>query len=927
MRFESLSMYMACALCVCAVAFADSRDVVTQHNDNMRTGHYAAETLLTPALVKSGKFNRLPDLLLQDCDDQIYAQPLYLHGLAVPRKGVLNVLFVATQQNKVYAFDADNGGAPLWVISLGTPAPVDELNPDGFDVIYPIVGITSTPVIDRARGRLYVVSMSKDVTGPGRIYQHTLYSIDIASGAISSRRVIQGSATGNGDGSNNGTLSFDAVKHRSRAGLLLQNNTVYVAFGGAFEKFPYHGWVFSFNADTLAPVGTYAANVNGTGGGIWQSGNGLAGDGSAVYASTGNGVNQDTDSFTSQDPRGSSVVKFAANLAPMDWFTPFNQQCLDTCDLDLATGGPVLIPGLQRLIAGGKEGRLYVLDSTSLGHGPVANDTQIRQSFKATEDQYSPATARRRCENFTCNGDTWHAEVGKYPHMHGSPVVWTQTPGSRYRIYVQGEKDRLKAFQYDQQAFRDGASNPLKVFPAPERGAPIDQSSEIAPEDTMPGGILALSSNGQQAGSVILWVSIPKGGDGASTPGGKGWDAEDGHNLVTGVLRAYDAADLKTKLWEQELGPSRYVKFVAPTIAEGKVYLAGIGRVAVFGTSSRRGSFGDAFVSVFHDQQHFVYRDNAGSIRDSFYVRSDKWHCQEINTDGHPASGNLFVSVFDSADQQHFVYTDASGNIWDSYYARGQDNPWRYQQIGTSGHTPVGGIFVSSFFDQQHFVFRDGAGSIWDSFYSQHDSDWHFQQINTGGHPAAGNLFVSVFDNANQQHFVYTDSLGNIWDEYFARNDETWHFQQIATHGHTPVGGIFVSAFFDQQHFVFRDGAGLIWDSFYSQHDSDWHFQQINTNGHPAAGNLFVSVFDAANQQHFVYTDSVGNIWDEYFARNDDTWHFQQIATHAHTPVGGIFVSAFFDQQHFVFRDSAGFIWDSFYSQFDSLWHFQVING
>ncbi len=918
MRFESLSKYLACAIFAYASAIADERDVVTQHNDNMRTGHYAAETLLTPSLVKSGKFNRLPDLLLQDCDDQIYAQPLYVHGLALPKQGVRNVLFAATQNNKVYAFDADNGGAPLWVTSLGAPVAVDELNPGGYDVIYPVVGITSTPVIDRARGKLYVVSMSKDVTGPGRIYEHTLYAIDIASGSVSSRQAIQGSVTGNGDGASSGTLSFDAVKHRSRAGLLLQNNTVYVAFGGAFESFPYHGWIFSFNADTLAPVGTYATNADGTGGGIWQSGNGVAGDGSTVYAATGNGVNETNDSFTSRDTRGSSVVKLAANLVEMDWFTPFNQQCLDTCDLDLATGGPVLLPGLQRLIIGGKEGRLYLLNSTSLGHGPVANDSQILQSFKATEDQYNPGTARRRCESFTCNGDSWNGEVGKYPHMHGAPVVWTQVPGSRYRIYVQGEKDRLKAFQYDQQAFRDGASNPLKVFPAPENGSPVDLSNEIAPKDTMPGGILALSSNAQQAGSVILWVSIPQGGDGG--------DAEDGHNLVTGVLRAYDASNLKTKLWEQTLGPSRYVKFVPPTIADGKVYLAGIGRVAVFGTSSPRGNFGGPFISVFHDQQHFVYRDNAGAIRDTFYVRSDKWHCQMINTDSHSAPANLFVSVFGSADQQHFVYTDAASNIWDAYYAR-SDNTWHYQQIGASGHKPVGGVFVSAFFDQQHFVFRDSAGSIWDSFYSQHDSQWHFQQINTGGHPAAGNLFVSVFDSASQQHFVYTDGPGNIWDAYYARNDNSWHYQQIATQGHKPVGGVFVSAFFDQQHFVFRDGAGSIWDSFYSQHDNQWHFQQINTNGHPAAGNLFVSVFDSASQQHFVYTDSPGNIWDAYYARNDNTWHYQQIATHAHTPVGGIYVSAFFDQQHFVFRDSAGFIWDSFYSQSDSMWHFQEING
>jgi outer membrane protein assembly factor BamB len=233
---------------------------------------------------------------------------------------------------------------------------------------------------------------------------------------------------------------------------------------------------------------------------------------------------------------------------------------------------------------------------------------------------------------------------------------------------------------------------------------------------------------------------------------------------------------------------------------------------------------------VFHDQQHFVFPDKHGAIWHPLYVRDqNEWRFHEIKTNGHPAAGSIFVSVFDSADQQHFVYTDSAGNVWDSSYRRGDDS-WHFHQIDTDGHTPVGPIFVSAFFDQQHFVFRDGAGNIWDSFYEQAHDKWRFNQINTidavgNGHPATSDIFVSVF--GDQQHFVYTDSARNVWDSFYRRG-HGWDFLQIDTHGHTPVGGIFVSAFFDQHHFVYRDGTGLIWDSFYADADHKWHFQQIN---------------------------------------------------------------------------------------------------
>jgi hypothetical protein len=331
-------------------------------------------------------------------------------------------------------------------------------------------------------------------------------------------------------------------------------------------------------------------------------------------------------------------------------------------------------------------------------------------------------------------------------------------------------------------------------------------------------------------------------------------------------------------------------------------------------------------VSVFHDQQHFVFCNKDGGVWDSYYARANNsWNLQQVNYLGIGASVGPAVSVFGDADQQHFAYLDGAGNIRDAYFWRG-NNEWHFQQITPNGHTLKGRLFVQDFHDQQHFVWKDGAGAIWDSYYAQADHNWHFQSINTGGHPAAGDVFVSVFDSAGQQHFAYPDSAGNIWDSYYWKGGNRWTFQQIDTRGHRAIGRIFVSAFHDQQHFVWRDPAGAIWDSYFSQSDNQWHFQQINTGGHPAAGDIVVSVFDSADQQHFAYPDSAGNIWDSYFSRGGNRWTFQQINTHGHAPSGGIAVSAFFDQQHFAWKDSEGFLWDSFFSQPDNKWHFQGVN-
>jgi len=589
---------------------ADDKDVLTQHNDNLRTGHYTAETVINPSTIKNS-FGLQFDLNLHDTSDQIYAQPLYVYGLSVPFVGTRNVLFVATENNWLYAFDADRGGTVWPPVQLGQPVLAEDIgnansNSNNNYVLYPAVGITSTPVIDRSRNRIFVVSTSKTSSPGCSGISHTIYAVNISTGVVTNQRTITipGSVTikGTGGGSSNGVLPFAPCHHINRAGLLLQGDTVYVAFAGAFEEYEYHGWVFGFNADTLTPTGRpYVVNPNGDGGGIWQSGNGLAGDGIAIYAATGNGGNGQATDNTQRfmgpaDPRGSSVVKLSSDLQELHWFTPHNQQCLDSCNLDLSSAGPVLLPGLQLLIAGGKEGRIYLLDTGNLGHGPLLDDTMIKQCFRATvmqdyviaaqklnlknqvlcENNLQQATSQNHYANGPCTPGDKADKTQVFGQIHGSPVIWTQDSGSHYRIYVHGKWDILKSFEYSNGLFVDKAGQPLSCKTPDRIATPVDQSSDPSPLYTGPGGALSLSSNNQRPGSVILWESVPMDNTNAN-------DAEVGQTKHTGLLRAYDASNLQNRLWEQRLDVNGYAKFVPPTVANGRVYMAESGKVRVFG--------------------------------------------------------------------------------------------------------------------------------------------------------------------------------------------------------------------------------------------------------------------------------------------------------------------------------------------------------
>ncbi len=333
-------------------AVVSSVSVLTQHNDLNRSGTNLQETVLTTTNVAGGTFGKL---FARAVDGQIYAQPLYVGGGI----GTHNVVYVATEHNSVYAFDADDPAAtsPLWHVSLGTPVPSTDMT--GCVDLTPEVGITGTPVIDPVSKTLYVVAKTK-VSGA---YSQALHALDIATGTErpGSPVTLQGTVAGTGGGSVSGQIAFDPFRQHNRAGLTLVNGVVHIAFASHCDVGAYHGWILSYDASTLARVSQYATTPNGTLGGIWMAGQGLAADSDgSLYFLSGNGTS-DTTNGTNLGMAAVKVTPGAGGqLGTASWFIPWNQSSLNSGDLDLGSGGALLVPSRDASLGRWRQGRRSV---------------------------------------------------------------------------------------------------------------------------------------------------------------------------------------------------------------------------------------------------------------------------------------------------------------------------------------------------------------------------------------------------------------------------------------------------------------------------------------------------------------------------------------------------------------------------------------
>ncbi|HEU5376190.1 MAG TPA: hypothetical protein VFV38_12165 [Ktedonobacteraceae bacterium] len=450
--------------------------VLTYKYDNQRTGANANETILTPDNVKEQSFGQL---ISYPADGQIYAQPLYVPNVKVGN-ATRNLVFVVTQRDSAYAFDADSTdgqAAPVWHTSFLNEGAVPVTSQaKKCPNVEPDMGVTSTPVIDRATNTLFLVSYAMQNSA----FIYKIHALDLATGQEKTGSPVLLARTG-----------FNSNTERQRAGLLLVKGRIYIAFASFCDHGPYHGWLLSYSYDSSGFHARNAYNATPTGkdGGIWSGGSGIAADEEGnIYAMTGNGT---FDLNTGGPDAGDSFLKLTPNLVLIDYFTPFNQTCLNAKDLDLGSGGPLLAPE-NWLISGGKEGRLYVIDIRHMGHfhnvpNPCAQQAALNLDPIAQELAPNKASA-----------------------VFSTPVYWHGSRGDF--VFVAGIHDHTRAYSFSQGKL----------------AGPISLTPETF---TYSGGNPVVSSNGTTPGTGILWTIV-----------------------APGYLRAYDATNLNHELYSDQFG-------------------------------------------------------------------------------------------------------------------------------------------------------------------------------------------------------------------------------------------------------------------------------------------------------------------------------------------------------------------------------------
>ncbi|MBS1532347.1 MAG: hypothetical protein JSU01_18745 [Bacteroidetes bacterium] len=507
--------------------------MLTQHFDNTRAGLNYKETELTTSNVNTATFGRLFTLSV---DDQVYAQPLVVGNVSIS-SGTHNVVFIATVNNTVYAFDADNGKA-YWHVNYTVngmrPPAATDMN-SGWCTPYQDftknMGIVGTPVIDSTAQTMYFVARSTD----GSHFVQNLHAVSIVDGSERAGSPVQLSASmpGTGDGAVNGTVSFDPMRNNQRQPLLLLNGTVYISFSSHCDWNPYHGWILGYDEATLQQKIVYNDTPTGEGGGIWESGmgivadpqgnlyvvsgNGTVGEG-GHFASTGNGTDEQSPNPNPADPtnRSESAIKLTpsgSTLAVTDFFTPTNYLDLNNNDLDYGVMGSFLVPNSNYYVTGCKDGNIYLLNTANMG-GYSGTANQVVQTVPL--------------------GISLHCQPAYY-----------QGASSGY-IYIWSENDKLRQFPFNNGNMSANAT-----------------VANIAGISGGTGANLSVSANGTKSGTGILWAVAPLGN-------------ADG-TLAPGVLYALDATDVTKVLWSSLQGignaPGYFAKFAAPTVVDGHVYL------------------------------------------------------------------------------------------------------------------------------------------------------------------------------------------------------------------------------------------------------------------------------------------------------------------------------------------------------------------
>ncbi len=505
---------------------AAQTNVLTYHNDVARTGQNLGETTLTPSNVNSATFGKLFQVTL---DGVVDAQPLYVAGVAIANQGTHNVLVVATENDSLYALDADSG-AQLWKVALLRPGETAS-DDRGCGQVTPTIGITSTPVIylkpGTTEGAIFAVAMSKDSSGN---YHQRLQKINLATGTRLAFGVeVTGTYPGTGENSSGGNVIFDPAQYKERSGLLFLDGVVYLGWASHCDDNPYTGWIMGYNATTLAQTSVLNVTPNGAEGAIWGAGGGFAADSSGdIYFLDANGTFDNTlnaQGFPTNGDYGNAFIKLSTAsgaLSVADYFTMDNTTNESNGDVDLGSGGALVLPDITDskgkvhylAIGAGKDSNIYLVNRYNMGKFNSQDDNAIYQELDGA--------------------------------LPGG--IWSMPAYYYGRVYFGAVGGPIREFQFSNARL---PSTPTSMTPT---------------SYPYPGATPSISANGSTDG--ILWA------------------VESNSNAV---LHAYRANNLATELYNTNQatgGRDNFGggnKYMVPTIANGKVYVGTPNGVAAFG--------------------------------------------------------------------------------------------------------------------------------------------------------------------------------------------------------------------------------------------------------------------------------------------------------------------------------------------------------
>ena len=662
--------------------------VWTYHNNNLRTGLNTNETILNLTNVTSTRFGKL---LTYPVDGCVYAQPLYMPNLNLQGQGTHNVIFIATENATIYAFDADSAGASgglLWKTNLGVAAVTTtatytnknfgtRYNGNAYTDIIPQVGSTGTPVIDTNYGTLYVDVFTGIVGGGVTNYFHYLHALNITNGkeANFSPVLVTASVAGNGVDSVGGRVTFNARQENQRCALTLSGGIVYVSYAGYADTDPYHGWIIGFSTTNLAQLTNYVFNttpnattatfgVNAAEGGIWMGGGGLCVDNSSnIFFMVGNGSFSATNNSGNTD-FGDSFIKLTTTngLAVADYFTPWNQAGLQSADSDLGSGGLMLLPDqtgtyLHEMLGAGKQGQIYVVN---------------RDQFTTGNNHYD----RTNVFDFIVQ-----TNLGQIGASFDTPAYFNG------RIYYAAQSDNLKAI-----AVTNGALNRSAIL------------TDTARTYSNKGATPSISANGTNNG--IVWaIQMP------STLG------------AAGTLVACNATNFTTELYTSGQASGNRdllgagVKFNVPTVADGKVIVGTSNSFSVFGLLAGTFSFSSPDYSVQEANTNVTVTVNRvggtnGADQVSYATVAGGTASNGVNytavsgalnwTNGESGAKTLTIPIFNDnlAEVNPTIYLGLSNptNVASALGAQSQAiltiikaplNAWKFNNFGLDANNPA----------------------------------------------------------------------------------------------------------------------------------------------------------------------------------------------------------------------------------------------